>query len=94
VLRSLTAYHHCPHPLESIFERKVQTCVLVVRVIYRYWSARTCWLLDEHLSALDPATAVRVLRLTADAAVELNTRSGDAVSDRTLLRNLDPLETQ
>lgn len=28
-------------------------------------------LLDEHLSALDPATAVRVLRLTADLAAEM-----------------------
>jgi putative tryptophan/tyrosine transport system ATP-binding protein len=100
-------------------------------------------LLDEHLSALDPATAGRVLRLTADlvaemrcatimvthnvdhalalgerllvmshgtvagdlggaqkrgltaeTVVELITRSGDAVSVRTLRRNLDPMETQ
>jgi putative ABC transport system ATP-binding protein len=100
-------------------------------------------LLDEHLSALDPATATRVLRLTADlvaemrcatimvahnmdhalavgerllvmsrgtvvsdlrgaqkraltaeAVVELITRSGDAISDRTLLPNLDPVETR
>jgi putative tryptophan/tyrosine transport system ATP-binding protein len=98
-------------------------------------------LLDEHLSALDPATAARVLRLTADlvaevrcttimvthnmanalalgerllvlsrgvvvgdvdgdakraltteAVVELISRSGDAVGDRTLLPELDTME--
>jgi putative tryptophan/tyrosine transport system ATP-binding protein len=100
-------------------------------------------LLDEHLSALDPVTAARVLRLTADlvaemrcatimvthnldhalalgerllvmsrgaivsdvsgadrraltaeAVVELITRSGDATGDWTPLRRRDPVETR